>query len=105
MPGYFLNSFDAAVALIEEAKAPNLRLQFDIYHRQIMHGDVTMALRKLLPITGHIQIAGVPARHEPDDNELNYSFLISRARRAGLRRIRRLRISAERSDPRRARLV
>jgi hydroxypyruvate isomerase len=75
MPGYFLNSFDAAVALIEEAKAPNLRLQFDIYHRQIMHGDVTRALRKLLPITGHIQIAGVPARHEPDDNELNYPFL------------------------------
>jgi 2-dehydrotetronate isomerase len=77
MPGYFLDDFGFAEALIVELALPNLKLQFDIYHRQIMHGDVTMALRRLLPIAGHIQIAGVPSRHEPDGEELNYPFLFA----------------------------
>ncbi|MBX4861789.1 hydroxypyruvate isomerase family protein [Rhizobium bangladeshense] len=75
MPGYFLNDFGAAERLIAECGLPNLKLQFDIYHRQIIHGDVTMALRRLLPITGHIQIASVPSRNEPDGEELNYPYL------------------------------
>jgi 2-dehydrotetronate isomerase len=75
MPGYFLDDFNRAVALIGELGLPNVKLQFDIYHRQIMHGDVTMALRTLLPVSGHIQIASVPSRHEPDGEELNYPFL------------------------------
>ncbi|NNU69899.1 hydroxypyruvate isomerase family protein [Rhizobium sp. WYCCWR 11152] len=75
MPGYFLNDFGAAERLIAECDLPNLKLQFDIYHRQIIHGDVTMALRRLLPITGHIQIASVPSRNEPDGEELNYPYL------------------------------
>ncbi|MGO6907643.1 TIM barrel protein, partial [Rhizobium ruizarguesonis] len=66
MPGYFLNDFGAAERQIAECGLPNLKLQFDIYHRQIIHGDVTIALRGLLPITGHIQIASVPSRNEPD---------------------------------------
>ncbi|MCG5476742.1 MAG: TIM barrel protein, partial [Sinorhizobium fredii] len=65
MPGYFLNDFGAAERLIAELGLANLKLQFDIYHRQIIHGDVTMALRRLLPISGHIQIASVPSRQEP----------------------------------------
>jgi hydroxypyruvate isomerase len=75
MPGYYLNDFGAAEQLITELELPNLKLQFDIYHRQIMHGDVAMALRRLMPITGHIQIASIPSRHEPDGEELNYTYL------------------------------
>jgi len=77
MPGYFLNDFAAAERLIAALGRPNVKLQFDIYHRQIMHGDVTMALQRLLPITGHVQIASVPARHEPDTGELNDSFIFA----------------------------
>lgn len=71
MPGYFLNDFGYAAALIAELGLPNLRLQFDIYHRQILHGDVTMGLDALLPITGHVQAASVPRRHEPGTGELD----------------------------------
>ncbi|ACI58489.1 Hydroxypyruvate isomerase (plasmid) [Rhizobium leguminosarum bv. trifolii WSM2304] len=83
MPGYFLNDFDAAETLIAESGLANLKLQFDIYHRQIIHGDVTMALRRLLPITGHIQIASVPSRNEPDGEELNYPYLFGEIDRLG----------------------
>ncbi|MDP9810389.1 hydroxypyruvate isomerase [Rhizobium tibeticum] len=75
MPGYFLNHFGAAERLIADLGLPNLKLQFDVYHRQILHGDVAMALRRLLPITGHIQVASVPSRNEPDGEELNYPYL------------------------------
>ena len=75
MPGYFLSSVDRAAALIAEMQLPNLRLQFDIYHCQILHGDVTTRLRRLLPIIGHIQIASVPGRNEPDLEEVNYPYL------------------------------
>jgi hydroxypyruvate isomerase len=77
MPGYFLNDFAFAAALIRELALPNLKLQFDIYHRQILHGDVTMALRALMPITGHVQIASVPSRAEPAGEELNFPFLFA----------------------------
>ncbi|TAU81096.1 2-oxo-tetronate isomerase [Rhizobium leguminosarum] len=83
MPGYFLNDFGVAEQLIAECGLPNLKLQFDIYHRQIIHGDVTMALRRLLPITGHIQIASVPSRNEPDGEELNYAYLFGEIDRLG----------------------
>ena len=75
MPGYFLNDFGFAARLIEELALPNLKLQFDIYHRQIMHGDVSVALRSLMPIIGHVQVASVPSRNEPAGEELNYPFL------------------------------
>ncbi len=83
MPGYFLNDFAFAEGLIRELGLPNLKLQFDIYHRQIMHGDVTMALRATLPMIGHIQIASVPSRHEPVGEELNYPFLFEELDRIG----------------------
>jgi len=76
-PGYFLNDFGFARDLIVELKIPNLKLQFDIYHCQILHGDVTMRLREMMPIIGHIQIASIPSRHEPDGEELNYPFLFA----------------------------
>ena len=71
MPGYFLNDFDFAADLIGDLGLANLKLQFDIYHRQIMHGDVLTGLRRMLPIIGHVQTAAVPLRHEPGTGELN----------------------------------
>ena len=83
MPGYGLNSFDRAAEIITSMNLPNLKLQFDIYHCQIIHGDVTMRLRAQLGISGHVQIASVPSRHEPSDEELNYSFLFAELDRLG----------------------
>ena len=71
MPGYFLNDFDMAVELIASMNCPNLKLQYDIYHRQILHGDVSKSLESLLPIIGHIQTASVPGRNEPGSGELD----------------------------------
>jgi hydroxypyruvate isomerase len=83
VPGYFLNDFGFARDLIRELKIPNLKLQFDIYHCQIIHGDVTMRLREMIDITGHIQIASIPSRNEPDGEELNYPFLFTELDRLG----------------------
>ncbi|MEJ1160928.1 2-oxo-tetronate isomerase [Prosthecomicrobium sp. N25] len=83
MPGYFLDGFPAAEALIARLALPTLKLQFDLYHRQIIHGDVTMALRRLMPIVGHVQIASVPSRNEPAGEELNYPFLFEELDRLG----------------------
>ncbi|MBO9170625.1 2-oxo-tetronate isomerase [Rhizobium sp. L245/93] len=71
MPGYFLNNFNFAADLIADLGYPNLKLQFDIYHRQIIHGDVLSGLRTMIPIIGHVQIASVPLRHEPGTGELD----------------------------------
>lgn len=71
IPGYLMNDFGLAEWLITESRLPNLGLQFDIYHRQILHGDVTRGLETLLPITGHIQVSSVPLRHEPTTGELD----------------------------------
>ena len=83
VPGYFLNDFGFARDLIQELRLPNLKLQFDIYHCQIIHGDVTMRLRQMMPVVGHIQIASIPSRNEPDGEELNYPFLFEELDRLG----------------------
>lgn len=77
MPGYPLNRQDEAHAIVQEVGAPNLKVQMDLYHCQIVEGDVAMKLRHYLPTgrVGHLQIAGVPERHEPDVGELNYAYL------------------------------
>ena len=79
----FSQRFSFARDLIRELKIPNLKLQFDIYHCQIIHGDVTMRLREMMPIIGHIQIASIPSRNEPDGEELNYPFLFDELDRLG----------------------
>jgi hydroxypyruvate isomerase len=83
MPSYFLNDFNYARDLIAALALPNLELQFDVYHRQILHGDVAMSFRALQPIVGHIQIASVPSRNEPDGEELNYPYLFAEFDRLG----------------------
>ena len=77
IPGFFLNRQDEAHAACAEVGAPNLKVQFDLYHCQIVEGDLAMKLRKYIAGTGHIQIAGVPERHEPDIGEINYPYLFS----------------------------
>ncbi|MEN3974030.1 2-oxo-tetronate isomerase [Emcibacter sp. SYSU 3D8] len=81
MPGYFMADFDDAVAVI--AAVAGVRLQFDIYHRQIIHGDVTAGLRAMMPVTSHMQIAGVPDRHEPDSGELSLDHVLGTVRDLG----------------------
>ncbi len=71
IPGYYLNYVEDAAALIAGVGAANLKLQFDIYHRQIMSGDVMMGMAAHLPLIGHVQIASVPDRHEPTTGELD----------------------------------
>ena len=83
MPSYFLNRSDQAVGIIEAIGAPNLQLQLDLYHAQIMEGDLTRRLERLIGYIGHIQIAGVPARNEPDTGELNTRHLLDVLDRLG----------------------
>lgn len=77
MPGFFLSRQDEAHAIVQEVGATNLKVQMDLYHCQIVEGDVATKLRENLPTgrVGHIQIAGVPERHEPNIGELNHPYL------------------------------
>ena len=75
-PGYFLQTADQAAEIIAEINDPNLKLMFDCYHLQIMQGDLSRLLKRMLPVTGHIQIAAVPSRAEPDEGELDYRHIL-----------------------------
>ncbi len=77
MPGYFLNRQDDAHALLDEIDRPNVQVQMDLYHAQIVEGDLATKLRRWLPTgrVGHLQIAGVPERHEPDVGEVHHPYL------------------------------
>jgi len=76
-PRYFLNRQDHAHELLAEIGAANAQVQFDLYHCQVVEGDLAMKIRQYLPTgrVGHFQIAGVPERFEPDVGELNYDYL------------------------------
>ena len=75
IPGYFLNTTSQAMSVIERVGHPNIKLQLDLYHVQIMEGDLAHRVRALAGQYPHIQIAGNPGRHEPDIGEINYPFL------------------------------
>ncbi|SRR6266581_2973245 len=75
IPGYFLNTQAEAHAVREEVNAPNLKVQMDFYHAQIVDGDLSVTLRKHIGDVGHVQIASVPDRHEPDEGEINYRHI------------------------------
>ena len=76
MPGYHLDNQEEARGIIGEIGAPNLALQLDLYHCQIMQGDLTERIRALAPVTRHVQIASVPDRAEPDTGETNLGHLM-----------------------------
>ena len=75
MPGYFLNYQDEAHAIRKEIGEPNLKVQMDFYHVQIMEGDLTMTFKNNFEGIGHVQIASVPTRNEPDEGEINYRHI------------------------------
>jgi 2-dehydrotetronate isomerase len=77
VPGYFLNRQDHAHEIVNEVNHSHLKVQMDVYHCQIVEGDVAMKLKQYLPTgkVAHIQIASVPERNEPDEGELNYTYL------------------------------
>jgi len=76
MPGFFLNRTDEALKLIERVGSENLWLQADVYHMQIMKGDLARRLQAAAPRIAHVQIADNPGRREPGTGEINYRFLL-----------------------------
>jgi hydroxypyruvate isomerase len=85
MPGYFLNTTDEAIKVIEDVGRDNLKLQLDLYHCQITEGDLATHIRRLAGRYAHVQVAGVPERHEPDRGEVNYSYLLELLDEVGYR--------------------
>ena len=75
MPGYFLNTQAQAAAVCAAVGLPNLKIQMDCYHMQVAEGDIATKLRAYAGLCGHVQIAGVPERHEPDTGEVRYPYL------------------------------
>lgn len=83
VPGFFVGTTRQAIDIIDAAGAPNLRLQYDVYHAQIMEGDLARTIEAQLPRIGHLQIADNPGRHEPGTGEINFPFLFSHLDRVG----------------------
>ena len=78
IPGYFYDTTAAALDIMDAIDRPNVKLQYDVYHMQIMEGDLARTIERLLPRIGHIQIADNPGRNEPGTGEINYPWLLSR---------------------------
>ena|SRR5579864_2260592 len=74
-PGYFLNTTEAAIGILDRVDRPNVGLQFDLYHCQITEGDLAQHARNLGGRYPHVQIANVPGRNEPDQGEINFAYL------------------------------
>jgi hydroxypyruvate isomerase len=82
-PGYFLSHVEHAADLVDKIGAPNVRIQFDFYHIQIVGGDLLKRFEKFLPVVGHVQIAAVPTRGEPDEGEIAYPHVFEALERLG----------------------
>ncbi|XP_055849604.1 putative hydroxypyruvate isomerase [Episyrphus balteatus] len=84
VPGYFLNSYDTAINVLKEVNSPHIKLMVDVYHLQHICGNVSNTFKELQPFIGHIQIAQVPHRHEPDvPGELDYGFVFDVIKNSG----------------------
>jgi hydroxypyruvate isomerase len=83
IPDFFLSGSRQGIEVIDAAGAPNLKLQYDIFHMQIVEGDLAKTIERLLPRIGHMQLADVPDRHEPGTGEINYGFLLAHIDRLG----------------------
>jgi hydroxypyruvate isomerase len=78
MPGYFLNTQAQGAAIVEAIGRDRLGLQFDVYHVQITEGDITKRMEHFMPVIAHMQVADVPARHEPGTGEIGWSYVFRR---------------------------
>ena len=85
IPGFLVNRTADAMAIIGLVGEPNVKLQFDLYHRQIMEGDLVAAIKEFAPIAPHMQIAQPPDRGEPDSGEINYAHLFKLIDEAGFK--------------------
>jgi hydroxypyruvate isomerase len=83
IPGFFLNSSKDGIEVIDAVRASNLMLQYDLFHMQIVEGDLAKTIERLLPRIGHMQLADVPDRHEPGTGEINFEFLLPEIDRLG----------------------
>ena len=83
VPGFFLNRSAQAIDVLNAAGEANARIQYDVFHMQIMEGDLARTLERLLGRIGHLQIADVPDRHEPGTGEINFAFLMEHLDRLG----------------------
>ena len=83
VPGTFVSKSAHGSRLVNQANRENVRLQFDVYHTQIMEGDLATSFTELLPIIGHVQIADNPGRHEPGSGEINYPFVLNHIANSG----------------------
>ena len=81
-PGYFLKGSAVGFDLVREVGSPNIRLLFDIYHLQVMEGNIIQKLTGNLDVIGHIHVADVPGRHEPGTGELNYQNIFKALKKA-----------------------
>lgn len=78
VPQYFLNSFEKAIEVVKKINSPNIRLMVDVFHLQQIQGNLSRSIKEFMPYTGHIQIAQVPNRNEPNTNgEIEYKYLLS----------------------------
>ncbi|KAF7406461.1 hypothetical protein HZH68_005830 [Vespula germanica] len=78
VPNYYMNNFSKGLNIVKKINSPHLRLQLDIFHMQHCCGNLTRNIEELLPFIGHIQIAQVPHRHEPDTTgEIDYKYILS----------------------------
>lgn len=84
-PNYFLTRPEQAAGIIDQVGSANVKLQFDFYHTQISGGDLLKRFEKHLPWIGHVQIAAVPSRAEPDEGEINYPAVLEAVDRLGYR--------------------
>ncbi|HEY7248162.1 MAG TPA: TIM barrel protein [Xanthobacteraceae bacterium] len=82
-PDYFLTRVEQAADITAKVGRPNVRIQLDFYHAQIVGGDLIRRFEKHLPLIGHVQVAAVPSRHEPDEGEVNYREIFAALDRLG----------------------
>ena len=82
-PNYFLSRIEQAADVIAKVGRPNVKIQFDFYHVQIIGGDLITRFEKHQPLVGHVQIAAVPSRAEPDEGEINYPGIFAALDRLG----------------------
>ncbi|MFL9827634.1 hydroxypyruvate isomerase family protein [Rhodoplanes sp. SY1] len=82
-PGYLLTRAEQAAAILARVERANVRMQFDFYHQQIMGGDILRRFERHLPLIGHVQVAAVPSRAEPDEGEVHYGNVLAALDRLG----------------------
>lgn len=84
VPKYYMNSYEKAVKVLNTINSPNLKLQLDIFHLQLIKGDITHTIKDLMPHIGHVQIAQAPHRNEPNiPGEINFKYVFETLREQG----------------------